>query len=64
MIQIQLQPEIESQLAAEAQARGLALDYYIEMIVRTRSVEQVRQRSLPKLSTVFGNFANGTNSVT
>jgi hypothetical protein len=46
MIQIQLQPEIESQLTAEAHARGLALDHYIEMIVRARSVEQVEQRSV------------------
>jgi hypothetical protein len=29
MIQIQLQPEFEAQLAAEAQARGMALDRYI-----------------------------------
>jgi hypothetical protein len=43
MIQIQLQPEIEAQLAAEAQAHGLTLDHYIEMIVRARTVEQVRR---------------------
>ena len=49
MIQIQLQPEIESQLDAEAQARGLALDHYREMIVRARSVEQVRQRSVAEV---------------
>ncbi len=29
MIQLQLQPEIEAQFAAEAQARGMALDRYI-----------------------------------
>ena len=29
MIQIQLQPEVEARYAAEAQARGLALDRYI-----------------------------------
>lgn len=29
MIQIQLQPEIEAQLAAEARARGMALEEYI-----------------------------------
>jgi hypothetical protein len=46
MIQIQFQPEVEAQLAAEAQARGLALDHYIEMIVKARSLEQVRQRSV------------------
>jgi len=37
MIQIQLRPEIESQLAREAQARGMALDRYIERIVEASS---------------------------
>ena len=37
---------VEAQLAAEAQARGLAFDHYIEMIVKARSVEQVRHRSV------------------
>jgi hypothetical protein len=46
MIQIQLQPEIEAQLAAEAQARGEALDRYIERIVVARPVEQIRQRTV------------------
>jgi hypothetical protein len=36
MIQIQLKPEIEAQIAAEAQARGLAIDRYIEELVETR----------------------------
>jgi len=34
MIHLDLQPEIEAQLAAEAQARGLALDHYVEKIVQ------------------------------
>lgn len=34
MIQIRLRPEIEAQLAAEAQDHGLALDRYIEKIER------------------------------
>jgi hypothetical protein len=46
MIQIQLQPEIEAQLAAEAQARGVALDHYIEKIVSARPVERIRQRTV------------------
>jgi hypothetical protein len=29
MIQIQLRPELEAQLATEAQARGMALEHYI-----------------------------------
>lgn len=39
MIQLELRPEIEAQLAAEAQARGLALDRYIEIII-TESTEE------------------------
>jgi len=37
MIQIQLRPEVESQLAVEAQAQGVALDRYIAQIVEARS---------------------------
>ncbi len=40
MIHLELQPETEAQLAAEAQARGLALDRYIEKIVEARPAEQ------------------------
>jgi hypothetical protein len=29
MIQIQLEPEVEARLAAEAQARGMALEQYV-----------------------------------
>jgi len=46
MIQIQFKAEIEAQLAAEAQARGVALDHYIEKIVSARPVEQFRQRTV------------------
>ena len=37
---------MEAQLAAEAQAHGLTFDHYIEMIVRARAVEQLKQRSV------------------
>jgi len=43
MIRLELQPEIESQLAAEARARGLALDRYIEKIVESRSADQAAE---------------------
>jgi hypothetical protein len=33
MIQLELQPEVESRLIAEAQARGLSVDRYIESLV-------------------------------
>jgi hypothetical protein len=46
MIQIQLQPEIEAQLSAEAKDRGMALDRYIEMIVEGRPSAQVPRRSV------------------
>jgi hypothetical protein len=36
MIQLELQPEVESRLAAEAEARGLSLDRYIESLVAAR----------------------------
>jgi hypothetical protein len=40
MIHLELHPEVESRLAAEAEARGLALDRYIETIVSARPAEQ------------------------
>lgn len=46
MIQIRLQPEIEAQLAAEAQARGVALDRYIEKIVIARPVDRIHKRTV------------------
>lgn len=46
MIQIQLRPEIEAQLAAEAQDHGLALDQYIEKIVSGRAVAKIKQHSV------------------
>jgi hypothetical protein len=59
MIQFQLQPKIEARLAAEAQARSLALDHYIEMIVRTCTVEQVSQRSVAEAIDRIREFCNG-----
>jgi hypothetical protein len=46
MIQIQLQPEIEAQLAIEAQDHGLALDRYIEKIVSGRAVTKINRHSV------------------
>ena len=33
MVQLDLEPELEAQLAAQAQARGLALSSYVEELV-------------------------------
>lgn len=47
MIQIQLEPEIEARLTAEAQARGLSLTHYIvEKLAGARPLEPPRQRSV------------------
>jgi hypothetical protein len=41
MIQIQLEPAIEAQLAAEAHARGVGLEDYIQRIVAARPVQEL-----------------------
>ncbi len=45
MIHLEFQPEIEAQLAAEARARGLALDLYIEPIITARPHDAVSTAS-------------------
>lgn len=36
MIHVRLKPEVEAALAAEAQARGMALDRYLEELLEAR----------------------------
>lgn len=38
MIHVRLKPEVEAVLSREAQARGIALDRYVEEIVEERAV--------------------------
>jgi hypothetical protein len=45
MIHLDLQPEIEAQLAAEAQSRGVALDRYVEEIVTAKALEHAVSNS-------------------
>lgn len=47
MIHLDLQPEIEAQLAAEAQSRGLAPDRYVAMIVES-SLSQEEELQLER----------------
>lgn len=61
MIQIQLQPEIEAELAAEAQARGVALDRYIEKIVIARPTAQPRQRTVAEAIDSIRKLRKGNN---
>ena len=47
MIQIQLRPEIEARLSAEAQARGVALERYIvEKLSESSAEKHPRQASI------------------
>lgn len=47
MIQIDLRPEIQAQLAAEAQARGMALELYIaEKLSQSRSEDTSGRNSV------------------
>lgn len=46
MIHLQLHPELEAQLKAEAQQHGLALDKYIEKLVSGRGATEANQHSV------------------
>ncbi len=62
MIQIQLEPEIEAQLTAEAQARGLSLDRYIvEKLVATRTIEHPPNALSAMPSILFANCGEKAN---
>ena len=61
MIQIQLQPEIEAQLAAEARARGVALDQYIEKIVIARPVQDFGQLAVSQAIDAIRELRKGNN---
>jgi hypothetical protein len=60
-IHIQLQPEIEAQLAAEARARGAALDRYIEKIVISRPVEVFGQHAVAEAINGIRELRKGNN---
>ena len=60
-IHIQLQPEIEAQLAAEARARGVALDQYIEKIVISRPVEVFGQSAVSGAIDAIRELRKGNN---
>ena len=47
MIHLDLRPEVEAQLTAEAQARGMAIDQYIEKIVQSRPIPQASDTRKP-----------------
>lgn len=61
MIQIELQPEIEAQLAAEARARGVALDQYIEKIVVSRPVKVFGQNAVAEAIDAIRELRKGNN---
>jgi hypothetical protein len=54
VIQLELEAALEAKLAAEAEAKGLRLDRYIETIVATRPVEQLSKDTVSKaVDTIF-----------
>jgi hypothetical protein len=61
MIQIQLKPEVEAQLAAEAQARGVALHHYIEKIVISRPVDQIGRRTVAEAINAIRELRKGNS---
>ncbi len=59
MIHLHLQPEFEAQLAAEAGARGLELDRYIEQIIEARPVERHKTESPAETAAAIRKLRNG-----
>ena len=45
MVHLDLQPELETRLAFQAQARGLALDRYLENVLATQARDSELKRS-------------------
>jgi len=43
MIQVHLEPEVEAQLAAEARARGLSPESYVEQLIAERTAKPASQ---------------------
>ncbi len=67
MIQIELRPELEAQIAAQAQARGLALEQYIVEKLEASSTIDASGRqavgdAIERLTELRkGNFLGGAN---
>ena len=57
MIQIELQPEVEAQLAAEAQAHGMGIQAYVERLLSqalgVRNISGSRQPTTAEVSAFF-----------
>lgn len=62
MIQIQLQPEMEAQLAAEAQAHGMALEHYIvEKLAGAGPAQSTERASVAKAIDRIRELRRGNN---
>jgi hypothetical protein len=62
MIQIQLLPEVEARLAAEAEARGMALESYLrafveEKILEDRAIHTQRRQAVEAMFAFSGRRA-------
>jgi len=61
MIRLELEPEIEAQLAAEARARGLALDQYVTKLVASRPAAQSKPHSVAEAIDRIRELREGTS---
>ena len=67
MIQIELRPELEAQFAAQAQARGLALEQYIvETLEASSAIDTSKQQgineAIDRINELrHGNYLGGAN---
>jgi len=67
MIQIQLLPEVEARLAAEAEARGMALESYLrafveEKILEDRAIHTQRRQAVEAMFAFSGRSTKVTNT--
>ena len=47
-VRIELKPEVEANLAAQAEARGMALDAYLQNAIEDLAHSELRQKSSPE----------------
>ena len=66
MIQVHLRPEIEARLAAEAQARGVEVQIYVERLLEqaiTNETVPPRRRTREEMRTFFEAMAANSDKI-
>lgn len=63
-IQLELKPEVEANLAAQARARGVPLDVYLQRVIEDLAqVEEAGPSSLPDLEATLDTLAGMGSSL-